>query len=162
MMEVFVNEEGNTVFRLVLNDEEDVAQAFKQFIELSHLKQYHDARQIYYECFEPHPVWFPALAEYGEMLLREGLYQRLLHEVSGANLTDAKEKATIDLMRHFALFVVAMSSLGEKPVWANTDAQLKEHKYKLIERMMATLRSSWKDFGVDMRSSSPIDTEVSS
>ena len=96
------------------------------------------------------------------MLSREELYQGPLFEVSSASLTDAREKALIDLMRHFALFIVAFNSCNEMPGWAITEAQLTEHKDNLVKNMTKTLHLSRKDFGMDMKSSSPTNMEVSS
>ena len=60
-MEVIASDEGNTTLRAVLRFEEDLEQEFNTFIELSRLQQYHDARQAYYECFEPFQSGFQPL-----------------------------------------------------------------------------------------------------
>ena len=164
----------NIDFKLEFEIEEDLEAELDEFILLSHMNRFHDARELYNECLVDHQDQFLVLLEYGHCLLREYKYKRLIREVSPFQLTDPKERAVIHLMRLIAEHASGIDNYNhyrknleqDRDIASASDLDEEDSKYVDNEdvsrafKMARTLSSLWEEIDIDLFSSLQTDAEV--
>jgi hypothetical protein len=89
---VSVNDEGDVpILDMMLDIVEDIPAELEDFIFLSRLAIFEEAKGLFEQNLRPYISFFPVLAEYTDMLLDEGLYADLTQLLTSVDLTRYSE-----------------------------------------------------------------------
>jgi hypothetical protein len=87
-----VNDEGDVpILDMTLDIVEDIPAELEDFIFLSRLAIFEEAKGLFEQNLRPYISFFPVLAEYTDMLLEEGLYADLTQILTSVNLSRYSE-----------------------------------------------------------------------
>jgi hypothetical protein len=96
-----VNDEGDVpILDMTLDIVEDIPAELEDFIFLSRLAIFEEAKGLFEQNLRPYISFFPVLAEYTDMLLEEGLYADLTQLLTSVDLSrySEDERNLLDLI----------------------------------------------------------------
>ncbi|KAH0558559.1 hypothetical protein GP486_004786, partial [Trichoglossum hirsutum] len=108
-------------FELEFCLQEDVLAELAEFVRLNHLRQFRDARLYFEKCLSNRTKnWFPAMAEYADCLLRQGLYGSL-----ATFCRNAKDTAGDPQERQLFVLIEVLANIHREMSFENAVEQLK-------------------------------------
>lgn len=128
---------------------EDIPAELEDFVFMSRLGLYQEARNLYEQNLQSHLEFFPVLAEYADMLLEEGAYSELSERLN-SSLTNAvisgEECQLLSLME--ALSEAHKEQMPNPPSERLEDAKPKlEAALSLAQKWHNERQKSSNDFG---------------
>lgn len=107
---------------------EDIPAELEDFIFLSRLGLFQDARELFVQYLEPHIGFFPVLAEFADMLLEDGRYAelcQLLTDSYSENKFSEEERQLLGLMKALSEAYIEQNTNEEKEQSGDTKPKLK-------------------------------------